>query len=436
MIERAAPGSLALLAALPPAPPSPNRPDRPSQVLYAGAHLWKAETLSRAAELARTTLAEAAPDDATFAEIFGLPAAIAREVRPRVAAKLSTQPIEDYRIDFEDGYGIRSDEEEDAAAANASRTLALLSDRGTLPPFIGIRLKSLSAATRQRSFRTLDAFFAARTTSDPPLPRGFVVTLPKVEAPVEVEVLSRALEGHERTSGLPSGSLRLEIMVESPAALVGDDGSFALRRLVLAGGGRCVAAHFGAYDYTASLGIAASDQRLDHPACTLARALIKLSLAGLPVGVSDGATTVLPLSVHRGQALTVAQHEENLTSIRRALALHAGNVDAALREGYTQGWDLHPAQLVARYTAIFAYYARGRAAAVGRLCGFLDRAAQATRLGATFDDAATALGLVQFFLDGIRMGALPRADVEADLRVTPDALASRSFSTILAARRA
>lgn len=434
-----------LLATLPPADAPVVVPSRPAQVLYAGAHLWKSTTLQRAGELARSTFVEATPDAASFSEVFALPLELATEVRTRVEAKLAVAPIDDYRVDFEDGYGVRSDEDEDAAAEASAHVLAALvgTGAGALPPFFGIRVRALSPATRARSLRTLDRFFASlRAGADAGvdatelLPTRFVVTLPKVESPAEVAVLARALAGHERALGLSEGRIGLEIMVETPRALVSPSGSWALRALVDAGGGRVVAAHFGAYDYLSSLGIAGADQGLDHPSCVLARSMMKLSLADVPVGLSDGATIALPLPLHRAseRPLSAEQHLANQVAVRQALSLHATNVTRALREGFRQGWDLHPAQLVARWAAVFAFYARERRASVARLRGFLERAARATALGGVFDDAASALGLVTFFVDGVAAGALDRGDVEAALGISVETLATRDFSRITAAR--
>ncbi len=105
------------------------------------------------------------------------PLGYAKDVRRRVNEKLGREPIEDLRIDFEDGYGVRDDAEEDAAA-RAAGELA-----GRLPvPFVGLRCKSLEAPTRRRAVRTLRVFLDALGT----LPPGFVVTLPKVSAVEQV----------------------------------------------------------------------------------------------------------------------------------------------------------------------------------------------------------------------------------------------------------
>ncbi len=72
--------------------------------------------------------------------------------------KLQREPVEDFRIDFEDGYGNRPDDEEDGHAVSAAAEVAEGSKNGTLPPFIGIRIKPFNEELRARSFRTLDIF--------------------------------------------------------------------------------------------------------------------------------------------------------------------------------------------------------------------------------------------------------------------------------------
>ena len=56
-----------------------------------------------------------------FGSALGLPDGLADEVHDRVRAKLTAEPIEDLRIDFEDGYGNRPDADEDAAVRAAAR---------------------------------------------------------------------------------------------------------------------------------------------------------------------------------------------------------------------------------------------------------------------------------------------------------------------------
>ena len=108
-------------------------------------------------------LDEYAPDAPTLDRVLGFDTSeagpgFAEKIRARVADKLRREPVEDFRIDFEDGYGNRQDEEEDGHAQSAAKQVALGLDAGTLPPFIGIRIKPLSNELHGRSLRTLDIF--------------------------------------------------------------------------------------------------------------------------------------------------------------------------------------------------------------------------------------------------------------------------------------
>jgi hypothetical protein len=204
-------------------------------------------------------------------------------------------------------------------------------------------------------------------------------------------------------------------------------------------GGRCVAAHFGTYDYTASLGITAEHQRMDHPACDFAKHLLQVALAGRDVWLSDGATNVMPVAPHRRRdgepPLTAEQEAANQATVHRAWRLHADHVRHSLVGGYFQGWDLHPAQLPSRYAAVYAFFLSGADAAAERLHSFVERAAQATLVGDVFDDAATGQGLLNFFLRALNCGALGEDEVRRRTGLTHDELLSRSFLAILEGRR-
>jgi citrate lyase beta subunit len=264
-----------------------------------------------------------------------------------------------------------------------------------------------------------------------------VVTLPKVTAPEPVRDVVQILEAQERALGLPSGAIALEVMVESPEALIGDDGRLVLREIVAAGSGRCAAAHFGTYDYTAACGVAAPHQGMQHPACDLARSLMQACLARTGVWLSDGATTTLPVAIHRaepGRTLSPAETEANATAIAFAWRLHYANVRDSLRRGFYQGWDLHPAQLPARYAATYAFFLEAQDASAERLRKFVAEATRATRVGTSFDDAATGQGLLTFFVRGLDCGAFKEEEVVPMTGLLPDELRSRSFPRILAAR--
>ena len=411
---------------------------QPVHTVYGGADLFRGDTARRLGDLALRSLETYAADPATLASAIGLDAEIAETVLARVVAKLEAEPVEDFRIDFEDGFGNRLEDEEDAAAREAGREVARGLAEGTLPPFLGIRVKPLSAELAPRAARTLELFFSALLdASGGGLPEPFFVTDPKVVVPEQVAALADLLDGIESRSGLTQGTIRLEIMVETPASILGADGCCPLPALVAAGRGRCAAAHFGVYDYTASLGITAFHQDLDHPACDFARHVMQVALSGSGVWLSDGATNIMPAPPHRaarGETLSAGQEAENRAAVHRGWALHYRHVRHSLRHGYYQGWDLHPAQLPTRYAAVYAFYLEALEAATERLSRFVDRAARATLTGDVFDDAATGQALLNFFLRGLACGAITEAEAQAT-GLTRDELATRSFPAILRSRR-
>jgi citrate lyase beta subunit len=379
---------------------------RPIHVVYGGAHLFNAELCRKLGNLAMRSLEAYAPDAAELAAALGIPEEAAAAVHPRIVEKLRREPVEDYRIDFEDGYGVRSDAEEDAHAEAAASETAKAVEGGLLPPFFGIRIKPLEDRSAQRALRTLDRYLTCLTMSK--LPDHFVVTLPKITSPDQVCTLVDALGRHPAAG--------IELMIETPESVLN------LRELVKAAQGRAVAAHFGPYDYTASLGITSAHQTLNHAACDFARNMIQITLAGSGLGLSDGPTTHLPIPPHRGESLSAVHQQENRKTVHRAWKLHYENVRRALGNGYYQGWDLHPAQLVPRYAAVYAFFLEDLEHSAARLRNFLEKAAQATRVGHVFDDAATANGLINHFLRAVNCGALSEADVLRITGVTADQL--------------
>ena len=417
--------------------PGPPSTHAPVHVVYGGAHLYRGDTAAKLGKIARAAMDTWGKHDGAFAKLVGLASEdLAGELANRVREKLERDPVEKMCIDFEDGYGPRPDDEEDAEAVRAATELAGASPR----PIVGIRVKALGAATARRAIRTLDLFLTtlARATGGA-LPEGFTVTLPKVSRAHEVAMLTELLAALEVTLGIASGGrgrVGIELMVETPRALLDDEGRVALPALVAAADGRCVAAHLGAYDLTASIGVTAGEQRLDHPACDAARLLMQLSLAGKGVDVVDGATVILPIARHReapGAPLTAAQRATNAGDVHAAWTLHATAVRRALALGIYQGWDVHPAQLPARYGAVYAFFLAERAAMGARLRSFVAKATQATRSGQIFDDAATGQGLLEFFVRGVACGALTAEDVQAT-GLSIEEIRGRSFAGIVRAR--
>ena len=414
---------------------------QPVHTVYGGAHLFKSDSAVKLGAIARRALDDYGADPVAFAEAVGLgvPAELARALHRRVAAKLEHEAVEDFRIDFEDGYGIRADEEEDGHAVAAAEQAAAGMKAGTLPPFLGIRVKPLSDELGRRSLRTLDLFLGrVVAASGGGVPDNFVVTLPKITCREQIEVMARALGELERALGLAEKSVGLELMIETTQSILDADGASNLSRFLEAGGGRIVAAHFGTYDYTASCNITASEQRMTHPACDFARHMMQVAYSGRGIWLSDGATNIMPVPVHRAQkggpALTAAQKADNQKSVHDAWRLHVSDIRHSLVHGYYQGWDLHPAQLPTRYAAVYAFFLESLPAASVRLKNFVSQAAQATLVGDVFDDAATGQGLLNFFLRGINCGAFAEDEALAT-GLSLDELRGRSFVKILENRR-
>jgi len=364
------------------------------------------------------------------------PAWFAHAIYNRVSEKLRREPVEDFRIDFEDGYGNRPDDEEDGHAASAALEVATGMENGTLPPFIGIRIKPFTEELRARSMRTLDIFVSTLVEkSGGRLPENFVVTQPKITIPEQVSALADLFELLEQANGLQAGSLKLEMMIETTQSIINARGEINLPLLLAAARRRCVAAHFGTYDYTASCSITAAHQHMMHPACDFAKHMMQVSFAGTGIWLSDGATNIMPVAPHRfsegGTPLTPEQIAENRDVVHRAWKLHYDHIQHSLENAFYQGWDLHPAQLPTRYAAVYAFFLESLDAASERLKNFVDKAAKATLVGDVFDDAATGQGLLNYFLRAINCGALTETEAVELSGLTVAELRSGSFVKIL-----
>jgi citrate lyase beta subunit len=398
---------------------SPHR--QPVHTVYGGAHLFKADAAPKLGAIALRALSEHAPDAATLADALNLDRSLAERIYPRVVDKLTREPVEDFRIDFEDGFGNRPDHEEDGHALLAATEVASGLAGGTLPPSIGIRIKPLNAELKRRSLRTFDLFLTRlleRTGGT--LPPNFVVTLPKITTADQVAALASACDAFEYWRQLPQGSLRFELMIETTQSIFAADGSVALPRLIAEGGGRIVAAHFGTYDYTAACGITAAHQHMLHPVCDFAKHVMQVALAGTGIWLSDGATNVMPIG--------------SRDVVHRAWRLYSEHVRHSLFTGFYQGWDLHPAQLPSRYACVYAFFLEGLDAASDRLKNFVQKAAQATLVGDVFDDAATGQGLLNYFLRAMNCGAITEEEAVEKSGLTVDELRGKSFVSILNSR--
>ena len=295
--------------------------------------------------------------------------------------KLRREPVEDFRIDFEDGYGFRTDAEEDSHCISASNELAKISGL----PFCGFRIKSFQKETFRRAVRTLDLFLTnLLEKTGGKLPENFVVTLPKIKRSEEVEILAELLNEFEKQNALENGAIKIEIMIETPEAIVNEHGEINLRNLVEAGNGRVTSAHFGAFDYTASFGISGVHQHLRHEACNFARQMMQISLAPLGVRLSDSVTTEMPVAVHKGENLSDKLRVQNKRAVHSAWRKHFNNVTNSLIDGFYQSWDLHPAQIAARYAAVYSFFLDAKDEQARRLKGFIDKATQAAMTGNDF----------------------------------------------------
>ena len=410
---------------------------QPVHTLYGGATLFKhdsAKTLGvRALEIFETY----SPDDLVFGRVFGLDVASGfnKKVFDKVVEKLKKEAIEDFRIDFEDGYGNRSNEEEDETAESAALEVAKGMLENTLPPFIGIRIKPFSEEMKERGLRTLDIFISTLIhATGGKLPGNFVVMLPKVTIPEQLATLAGFFDILEGKLSMQQGILKMEMMVETTQSIMDVHGRNPLYRFIKAADGRCIAMHFGTYDYTASCSITAKYQEMDHPVCDFAHHMTKVALAHTGIWLSDGATNTMPIGSHRGENLTEAQLNENRATVHRAWKKGYDHIRHSLWHGFYQGWDLNPAQFPMRYAAVFAFFLESYEDAVERLKTFVEKAARATLTGDVFDDAATGQGLLNYFLRALNSGAITEEEILVT-GLTVEEIRSRSFKKILENRK-
>jgi citrate lyase beta subunit len=444
-----------------------DKPDRQAvHTVYGGANLFKSDTCVKMGTIALKNLQTYAPDFVTLAKILSLegckelPAGeekirklvkkldkmsedkrkkescwLAYSVYNKIVAKLETEAVEDFRIDFEDGFGNRPDDEEDATAAQAAKELALGMKNKTISPFIGIRIKPFTEDLKHRGVRTLDIFLTTLLQETKgKLPANFIVMLPKVTIPEQVTTMVRLLEFIEENNQLPPRTLKMETMVEATQIIMDDEGKNPLMKIIRASDGRCIAAHFGTYDYTASCGITAKYQTMSHPVCDFAHHMTKVALGGTGIFLSDGATNVMPVAPHRGEKITAKQEKENRASVQNAWRIGYNHTMHSLINGFYQGWDLNPAQLPMRYAATYNFFLSSYDDAVFRLKTFVERAAISTLTGDIFDDAATGQGLLNFFLKAMNCGAISEKEALAT-GLTIEEIRSRSFYKILQGRR-
>jgi citrate lyase beta subunit len=376
---------------------------QPVHTVYVRADRVRPDLVTSWGEQAREAMAGHGDD--VLAAAWQVDPGTAADVRARVASKLTREPVEDLRVDLEDGYGVRPDAEEDTDAAAAARALVAAVADGVAAPFCGVRVKCLEPPVRRRGLRSLRLFLETLAENGG-VPGGFVVTLPKVTSVDQVAAFAEALGLLEDGLGL-AGPLAFEIQVETPQAILGPDGTALVARMLHAAGGRVAGLHYGTYDYSASLGVAAAYQSLEHPVADHAKAVMQVAAAGTGVFVSDGSSNVLPV----GSGEQVAA----------AWTLHARLVRRSLAAGIYQGWDLHPAQLVSRFGATYTFFREGFAATAHRLRDYVSRVE-----GGLLDEPATAAAMAGFLLRALECGAVGADELEAEAGIGTDALAGLS----------
>ena len=335
---------------------------------------------------------------------LGLNPDLTGQVAERVTAKLRADPIEDLRLDFEDGYGDRG-EREDADTVRAAGAVADALAADMAPEFVGIRFKCFEAPTRRRGIRTLDLFLGTLVERLGELPPGLVLTLPKVSTVSQVEAMVEVCRALETALELPVGRLGFEIQVETPQLILGADGRAPVAAAIHAGDGRVTSLHYGTYDYSASLQIAAEYQAADHPAADHAKQVMQLAAAGTGVHLSDGSTNIVPVG--------------DSSQVRAAWRLHAGLVGRALQRGFYQGWDMHPGQLPTRYLANFAFYRQGFPRAARRLADYVGNTGSGI-----LDEPATARALARYLYRGFACGAVEESELVASAHLDAAQLAT------------
>ncbi|WP_255372624.1 hypothetical protein [Corynebacterium sp. CNJ-954] len=344
-------------------------------------------------------------DPAELARDLGVADEHADTVGELTREKLLREPIEDLRIDFEDGFTQRGvpqadrDADEDARAQQAAEVLATWFNApgSDAPAFAGIRFKSFDPAVRNRGLRTLVIVLeglAERNVLRDVLEndrRALRLTLPKVQHHRQVEVFVDVLRALESSLDLPE--IPFEVQVETPQAILAADGANEPARLIAAGQGRVLSLHYGTYDYSASLGVDAAEQAMDHPVADHAKDVLQVATTAVGVELSDGSTNRIPVG-------TPAE-------IMEGWRIHHDLVARHLRRGIRQGWDLHAHQLVTRHLTTIAYFRADWRLSAERLRAYI--AGDTSRW---MDEPATAKAMAGYLLRARACGAVTDQELE------------------------
>lgn len=369
-----------------------DRVDRaPIHTVYVPADRYDAGTPAAWGNEALSLLDRYAPSADELAGLVGMAPERVADVYDRLRAKLEREPIEDLRVDFEDGYGRRADDVEDSDLAAALASYESQHADGTRPAWWGIRFKAFEGPTRERGVRTLVAFLQATCTGGQ-VPAGLTLTLPKVTSVEQVAAMALALDRIEPALGLADHALGFEIQIETAQAILAADGRAAVAQMVHASDGRATALVYGTFDYSAGLGVAAPYQSADHPVADHAKAVMQVAAAQTGVTVSDGSTNVVDFSSVEAAGATWTLHSELVTR--------------SLVQGIYQGWDMCPGHLISRYLATYLFFREAMRPAAARLAAYVDKVE-----GGVMDEPATARMLAFALLRGVRCGAVDESEV-------------------------
>jgi citrate lyase beta subunit len=398
--------------------PSIQVTERRFHTFYGGAHLFKETTFSRMTQLGQQGFERFFATPKALGDwydlVFHVPAdnvkiegalrqgsvgfseADLTQLHTLLKACISRQFLEDYRIDFEDGYGVHEPTEELAQAERSAKVLAqVLASAPSLEalPNVGIRLKPFSGGQAAHSVRLLGHFFETlqANVSLEKLP-SFWVTLPKCRMAAEGVKLAQLLESLEVALGLASNTFGMELMFETLEGIQAlGNRDFVQHWLPEVADGCCqrpTALVLGTFDTCAEWGIASRNQGHQHPLMDYVR------LQALGWGNQIGAQVVDSIT------RTVPQ----LSMDGEPLAVHGRHVAHSLALGVSAGWDIHPLQVLARHAVRLAMVFSGLSAALERLERFLTARTHASRVGAGFDDLATVRGLVLQLEQAERLG--------------------------------
>ncbi len=372
---------------------------QPIHTLYLGAQHFNEQYLEGAGQEACRYFETYLPDPDAINSIFKLQldALESQQLYRLVKERLASTPIEDFRIDFEDGFGDRSDDEEDQAAIACAKAVRLNMRQPFFPDFFGIRIRAFTEDLRDRSARTAMLFMEHLLEAEQGVPKNFTFTLTKISVEEHIVYGAKLLAEIEKRFQLTAGSLKAEFMVETTQALMDENGRCPLKSFIEAGEGRIRGVHFGTYDFTAANKLLPFEQMMDHPVCDHAHFVMKTALHDTGVWLSDGATNVLPFELDGG-----AKH-----GVVDSWRLSFKHICHSLKKGLYQGWDLHPGQLPVRYLAFYYIFRKGLKQAAIRLSKY-----EKNERGTIADDAATAKVLRNFLLKGLHSGAFTKEELE------------------------